>query len=270
MKLPEGYVVESVLSPGPVAFVALARGADGGLCVLKTAAIDRGVDAIRNEEAVLRALGAAGVEGVPRLLDTWAEGFALEHIGIPTLRECTALLREYAALLRGGADLRDAVARRGFDRLAAVHAAADARGPLAVVHGDVSPDNLFVARDGSKAVLADFGLARWREGGPSGGTFRGTLPYAAPEVARGEDFDGRADDFSLAASILEVVTGIALRGDSGSKAVMLVDAGTRRLDAAHPWRALAPKLFSAGVAGALLACLAFDPRDRPRETPRPC
>ena len=91
------------------------------------------------------------------------------------------------------------------------------------------------------------------------GAFRGTLAYAAPEVARSEGFDGRADDFALAASMLHVVTGIPLRETTGAPAVMLVDAGTRPLDASHPWRHLARKLFDHAIAEALLACLAFDP-----------
>ena len=233
--------------------------------MLKSAAIDRAIPALRNEQDLLRALGAAGVAGVPRLLAGWSGGFALEHLAMPTLRE-------HQGEARRDRKLRDALARRAFRRLGEVHAAVDRGGtPLDVVHGDVSPDNVLVAPDGSEAILADFGLARWRDGAPlEGGAFRGTLLYVAPEVARGDPFDARADDFALAASLLHVATGIALRGESGSPAVTLVEAGTRPLDASHPWRALAPSLFDSAIAEALLACLAFDPRDRPRETPRPC
>jgi serine/threonine protein kinase len=264
VKVPDGYLVETVLSPGPAAFVALARGPAGGACVLKSAAVERTIPMLRSEAAVLRALGKAGVTAVPRVLDVWEAGFAMERIGIPTLRQ--------GADRFGSGEHLDAVVRRALEGLAAVHSAVDPGGvPLEVVHGDLSPDNLYVALDGSRAVIADFGLARWRGGEPvEEGAFRGTLLYAAPEVARGEPFDGRADDFSLAASILHVATGVPLREETRAPAVTLVDAGTRPLDAAHPWRALAPKLFDRAVADALLACLAFDPRDRPRETPRPC
>jgi serine/threonine protein kinase len=265
VKVPVGYTVERVLSPGPATIVALARDPGGRACVIKSAAIERALPTLQNERSVLRALALAGVAGVPKLLDAWAEGFALELIAMPTLGQL-------AGLVRTDRRLRGAVANRAFARLAELHAAADPGGvPLDVVHGDLSPDNVFVADDGSDAILADFGLACWRGGGPpESGAFRGTLLYAAPEVARGDPFDGRADSFALAASLLHVATGIALREESETQAVTLVNAGTRPLDASHPWRALAPRLFNPELAEMLLACLAFDPRDRPRETPRPC
>jgi serine/threonine protein kinase len=264
VKLPDGYVAEEVLSPGPTAVVTRARGPSGQGCVVKVAAIAQGLPAIEREAEVLRALATAGVDGVPRLVDAWAGGFAVELLTMPTLRQSGATLRQ--------GETRHAAAGAAFERLAAVHSARDEAGaPLAVVHGDVSPDNLYLASDGSKVTLADFGLAHWRGGASvAGGAFRGTLLYVAPEVARGEPFDARADDFALAASLLHVATGVPLRDETTSPPVLLVDAGTRPLDASHPWRALARKLFDPAIAGALLACLAFDPRDRPRETPRPC
>jgi serine/threonine protein kinase len=283
VKVPAGYVVEAVISAGPTASVALGLAlapapGERRECVLKVAAIERAIPLLANEASVLRALGEAGVAGVPRLLEAWRDGFAVERLRIPTLRELGALIRGQIRAANA-TSLADAVAERTFARLADVHAARDAWNvPLRVVHGDVSPDNVYVAPDGSSAVLADFGLARWRDGATAtdaGGAFRGTLLYAAPEVARGEPFDARADDFALAASLLHVTSGIALRGGASgagaaSEAVMLVEAGTHALDASHPWRAFARTSFRPAIADALLACLAFDPRDRPRETPRPC
>jgi serine/threonine protein kinase len=142
-----------------------------------------------------------------------------------------------------------------------------------MVHGDISPTNLLVteARE-ARAVLVDFGLATWLGAPPlDAGPFRGTLAYAAPETARGEPLDGRADDFALAASLLHAATDVPLRAVpvEGAGAAALFDAGSRALDASHPWRTQAHALFDGRLADALLACLAFDPRDRPRETPRP-
>ncbi len=160
MKVPEGYTVQAVLSPGPMAWVGLARRPDGTACVLKLAAIARAVPTLENERAILGALEAAGVAGVPRVLATWGHGFAIERVAVPTLRHVEEPLRRSATL-------RDAVARRLFERLAAVHAARDGGAPLDVVHGDVSPDNAYVAEDGSHAELADFRarpVARRRRG----------------------------------------------------------------------------------------------------------
>jgi hypothetical protein len=264
MRVPEEYVVDEVLSPGPFVFVARGRRNDGEPCVLKGAATTRGLGAVEREAAVLRALGAAGVRGVPRLLDVWDEGFAAAWLPHGTLRAAGPLFGDVGA--------RNAIAHHAFARLAEIHAARHVSGAaLGVVHGDVSPDNVYVPADASGVTFADFGLARWTNGPvPEAGAFRGTLGYAAPEVVRAEPFDARADDFALAASLLHIATGIALYADAGSEAANLVRAGTTALDASHPWRALASKLFNFTTAEALLACLAFDARDRPRETPRPC
>jgi len=265
MRLPPGpFVRERVLSAGPLVAVALGRGPDGAACVLKEAAIGRGIEPIAREEGLLRALGEAKVAGVPRLVAAWEGGLAMEVIPWPTLASSSARMR-------GDGVFREAVARAAFARLAAVHAAADARGPLGVTHGDLSPGNVYARGDGAEVAIADFGLGSFREAPPpADGVFRGTLLYAAPEVARGEPADAGSDDFALAASLLDAATGVALRrGESGAVAASLVEAGAVPLAAAHPWRALAPALFSTGVAEALLACLAFDPRDRPRVTPTP-
>jgi len=144
-------------------------------------------------------------------------------------------------------------ARSAFDALAAVHASG-------IVHGDVSPENLLISDDGARAALVDFGLAR----GPGlppmpAGPFRGTLVYAAPEVARGEPFDARADVFALAASLLHAAGGIAPRTQTDT-ASMLLDAGEQPLDA---WAARAAGALPPSIADALVRCCAFAAGDRP-------
>ncbi len=89
-----------------------------------------------------------------------------------------------------------------------------------IVHRDVKPTNLSLTDSGRVKVL-DFGLAQhcalpgemdatWtREPGREAerGGLLGTLAYMAPEQARGEDVDGRADVFSLGAVLYELVSG---------------------------------------------------------------
>src|SRR5205823_4768550 len=106
--------------------------------------------------------------------------------------------------------------------LASIHEAADKRGPLRVVHRDITPSNVYVTDDAGSAILADFGLARWRGGGPpQDGAFRGTLLYAAPELARCDaDVDARADLFALAASLLHVASGAPPRSASSAAALL--------------------------------------------------
>ena len=86
------------------------------------------------------------------------------------------------------------------DALAYVHARRDRRGAQ-LVHGDVTPGNLLLSRDGH-VLLADFGLARFAARGGAG-----TRRYLAPEQARGEMLDGRADLYALALVLVEVLTG---------------------------------------------------------------
>jgi hypothetical protein len=82
--------------------------------------------------------------------------------------------------------------------LAAVHGAG-------VVHRDLKPGNVLLAKDG-RAVLTDFGIALRTSGsGRSDGS--GTPTYAAPEQLAGGAVDARADIYSLGALLYVTATG---------------------------------------------------------------
>lgn len=98
--------------------------------------------------------------------------------------------------------------------LEAVHNLCDDDGrSCSVVHRDVSPSNILIARDG-RVRLTDFGVARisgFADEETEASAFKGKLPYMPPEQARGEPLDGRADVFSLGLTLLEALTGRRVR-----------------------------------------------------------
>jgi len=95
-------------------------------------------------------------------------------------------------------------AARGLDY---AHRARDAAGqPLHLVHRDISPSNLLVSFEGEIKV-SDFGIARSRiREVTSMPGLKGKIGYMAPEQARGEPLDARADVFSLGAVLFEMTT----------------------------------------------------------------
>ncbi|XYH95712.1 serine/threonine protein kinase [Sorangium sp. So ce1128] len=139
--------------------------------------------------------------------------------------------------------------------LEAVHTLCEDDGrSYAVVHRDVSPSNILIARDG-RVCLTDFGVARipgLSDEQTDSGVFKGKLPYMPPEQARGEPFDGRADVFSLGLTLLEALLGSRVRKADTQTQLILRVASTPIPRA----RALLPEL-SAPLADALDAATEF-------------
>lgn len=80
-----------------------------------------------------------------------------------------------------------------------------------LVHRDVKPANILVeeSREGPRALLSDFGLARDEEGGLTrSGLMMGTVDFMAPEQVTGAaPVDFRADIYGLGASLYAVLAG---------------------------------------------------------------
>lgn len=78
-----------------------------------------------------------------------------------------------------------------------------------LVHRDVKPANILLENGVERVKLTDFGLARAVDDGrlTQTGVVAGTPQYVAPEQARGEALDHRADLFSLGAVLYTLCTG---------------------------------------------------------------
>jgi serine/threonine-protein kinase len=80
--------------------------------------------------------------------------------------------------------------------------------PVMTAHRDVSPSNILISREGEVKVT-DFGIARL-EGASMGtqpGTFKGKLPYSAPETLQGQPATAQSDQFGLGIVLYELLAG---------------------------------------------------------------
>ncbi len=111
---------------------------------------------------------------------------------------------------------------------------------LGLVHRDVSPQNILIGMDGI-GRLTDFGiaLAASRISASRPGTIKGKPSYMAPEQARAQTVDQRADVWALGVILWEALTGTRLFiGDTEAATVLkVIDApidSPRARDAALP------------------------------------
>ena len=92
--------------------------------------------------------------------------------------------------------------------------------PLAIVHRDVSPANIFVLYDG-QVKLVDFGIAKTANSGETkAGIFKGKIQYVSPEQYTGGEIDRRADIYSAGVVLWEAVTGRRMWQDVRDMTVM--------------------------------------------------
>ncbi|MGE0401351.1 MAG: serine/threonine-protein kinase [Kofleriaceae bacterium] len=139
---------------------------------------------------VVRVLEAAAGEGLPYL--------AMERLHGETLAE---QLRSESRL---PADRVVALCKQ-------IGAGIDAASAAGIVHRDLKPQNMLLAREpgGERWKILDFGVATLADdtGTLTQGGIIGTPSYMAPEQARGERVDGRADVYALAAVAYRCLTG---------------------------------------------------------------
>ena len=148
---------------------------------------------------------------------------SLDHPNVIPIYEAGAAGGELFIAMRfvEGSDLRNLLQQgalepaRAIGILRQVAAALDAAHEQGLVHRDVKPANVLLARPRSSepvehVYLSDFGLTK-RSASDSAvtgtGQFVGTFDYAAPEQFKGETPDARTDVYALGCVLFECLTG---------------------------------------------------------------
>jgi serine/threonine-protein kinase len=144
--------------------------------------------------------------------------------------------------------------------LAYAHRLTDRGQPLGIVHRDVSPQNVLVSFEG-EVKLADFGIARALGAAErtAPGTLKGKIAYMAPEQARAEPVDARADVFALGVVLWELFAGRRLFARDSEAATLAALLSAEPISRPSEWNEEVPADLDAAVLSAL-------ERDRERRT----
>ena len=174
---------------------------------------------------------------------------AMEFVDGQSLRRQLALGRftEHDALV---------VARQAVRGLAVAHA-------QGIVHRDIKPDNLMLTMRGEVKIV-DLGIAKRLDEDQNQtqtGQAIGTPHYISPEQIKGQkDIDGRADIYSLGATLYHLVTGRApYKGTSGALVMSM------HLTAALPDPREFEPSISEGLCRVLRKMMAKDREERYRD-----
>ncbi|MBX7099968.1 MAG: protein kinase [Myxococcaceae bacterium] len=207
------YTLERKLTVGGMAEIYLAIEDGTG----KRYVIKRVAQALANAQNVVamffdeaRVLAQLNHPGIARVHDFGHdEGvlfLVMEHVDGENLRTITSA---FAARLQ---KLTYAQCARIIARVAlALDAAYTAKGldgrELRVIHRDVSPHNVMLARNG-EVKLIDFGVAKATSAKnmTAAGLIKGKFAYMSPEQLRGQALDNRSDLFCLGLVLYELLT----------------------------------------------------------------
>ena len=159
-----------------------------------------------NHPRLVRQLEHGYVDQTPFIVLDYIDGLSLRQLAEKAYGAGTTL--PLGLCLRLAAEVAEALHH--------AHQATDAAGnPLNLVHRDISPDNILLNEHG-QAHLGDFGVARadCNQRITANGGLCGKLAYMGPQQASAERIDHRADQFSLAVVLFELLACRRLLADT--------------------------------------------------------
>ncbi|HEY8209197.1 MAG TPA: protein kinase [Myxococcaceae bacterium] len=133
---------------------------------------------------------------------------AMEYVDGPSLRALEKAVRARGERIPFAHGAR--IAASCCEALAHAHELIDAATgqSLHLVHRDVSPDNILIARNGAVKVV-DFGIAKAasQTHHTQAGMVKGKVAYMSPEQVRAESLDRRSDVYALGVVLYEMISG---------------------------------------------------------------
>jgi serine/threonine-protein kinase len=261
------YELLEELGEGGMGSVWLARLTGSGgfekLCIVKTVlpAIARDADFLSRFQHEGRVLTQLQHSNIAQVFDMGDQGgtlfLALEYVPGVDVSRLVDTLRARQETMPVAMAVH--LVQQAAEGLGFAHRRAALDGsPLGIVHRDVSPQNVMVSYDGEVKVI-DFGIARSeaRSRHTAQQSVLGKLGYMAPEQARGDAVDHRADQYALGVLLWELLTNAPYvrRGTMTEMVVAMANPTLRPLAALRP--EVPPSLEAV-----LLKSLALDANDR--------
>ncbi|MEV0463104.1 serine/threonine-protein kinase [Nocardia tengchongensis] len=194
----------------------IGAGGMGAVYLAEHARLQRNVGLkVLHDSFAADAAARAGFAREARLLT------GLDHPNIVTVYDCSAaedprMWLSMRYVTGGDADQLIAAQPGGMDPERAVRLITDVAHALDhahhhnVLHRDVKPANILIEHPtgGERAVVTDFGIARALDATRTDTSIAATMAYAAPERFRRDiRLDGRADVYSLACTLFQMLTG---------------------------------------------------------------
>ncbi|KAF4070434.1 hypothetical protein AMELA_G00285440 [Ameiurus melas] len=180
---------------------------------------------------------------------------------------CVYLVMEYcnggdlAEYLHSKGSLSEDTIRSFLQQIAGAMSVLRSKG---IVHRDLKPQNILLSYSAGRRVtpnnicikLADFGFARYLQGNTMAATLCGSPMYMAPEVIMSQNYDAKADLWSMGTIVFQCLTGKAPFQASSPQELRLFYERNRKLNPAIP------RETSSHLRHLLLGLLQRNHRDR--------